>query len=367
MPVLQLSDAKQVPVQVAGHSYSIHIGNRLLDRADWLQQQIPHSQVVIVTDEHVAAHWLSNLNAAFAKRELTTIVLPAGEAQKSMANFSALTDRLVAANIRRNAVVVALGGGVIGDLAGFVAACYQRGIDIAQIPTTLLAQVDSSVGGKTAINHPAGKNLIGAFHQPIVVISDLQTLSSLPQRERRSGLAEVVKYGVIADPAFLTWLEQHQPSIDASEPHILAQAVARSCQIKAEIVASDPLENGRRAILNFGHTFAHAIEAELGYGTWLHGEAVAVGMVLATQLALRVGVLLQPDLPDRLQALLAGLHLPTQLPHAIDCDALIAHMQIDKKNLRHAIRFVLPVAPGDIVIKDDIDEIDVLAVLRAGI
>ncbi len=354
---------KTVNVTLAEHRYPIHIGSALLQDHAFLQRLIPHPQIFVISDRNVAAFWLPVLRAAFAGRDLAEFVVPPGEEQKSLANFSTIIDTMVASKRRRNGCVIALGGGVVGDLAGFVAACYQRGVDIVQIPTTLLSQVDSSVGGKTAVNHPAGKNLVGAFHHPCAVVADLDTLATLPARERVSGFAEIVKYGVIHDAAFFAWLCAQQSALLAGDVTALTQAIARSCEIKAWVVNQDPREQGLRAILNFGHTFAHAIETELGYGVWLHGEAVAVGMVLATKLAALSGHLQQVDLLPQLIELLRALQLPTALPTTIDRERLLAHMALDKKNIAATPRFIVPIRLGDVAIVDGIAAEHVLAAM----
>ena len=352
-----------VTVPLAQGSYPIHIATGLLAERDRWTALLAGRQAFVLTDENLARHWLPTLQQGLAGIDAPTLILPPGEEQKSLTQFAAVMNALVAHKRRRNAVLIALGGGVIGDLGGFAAACYQRGIACIQVPTSLLAMVDSSVGGKTAINHPASKNLIGAFHQPEAVIADLNTLGTLPVREFRSGLAEIVKYGLIADADFLGWLEQQLAALLAHDATTLAQAVARSCEHKAAIVARDPTEQGERALLNLGHTFGHAIETELGYGTWLHGEAVAVGLVLAAELAAQLGQLPDRSLAVRIRHWLHRAGLPTTLPAGIDQDALVRHMALDKKNLSSALRFILPVATGSAAIVDGIDPAAVRQVL----
>lgn len=341
-------------IDLADHRYPIVIESGLLQQRELMLQHVPHSQVFVISDQHVAAQWLTPLRDIFRERDYAEFVIPAGEEQKSLANFSSIVDAMVASKRRRNACVIALGGGVIGDLAGFVAACYQRGVDVVQIPTTLLAQVDSSVGGKTAVNHPAGKNLLGAFHHPVAVLADLNTLTTLPTRERMSGFAEIIKYGVIHDADFFAWLQTNWDALKQGETAALTHAIARSCEIKAWVVNQDPREKGLRAILNFGHTFGHSIETELGYGYWLHGEAVAAGMVLATQLALLSGHLKQPDLLPQLIAMLQRFDLPVALPESIDRERLLAHMSLDKKNVTATPRFILPIRCGEVAIIDGV-------------
>lgn len=351
-----------VDVPVDGDCYSIHIGNGLLQDNSLWQSLIGNAQAFVISDDQVAAHWLAPLQQMLSGFDYDQYIMPAGEQHKSLDQFSRIMDRMMAGKRRRNGIVIALGGGVVGDLAGFVAATYQRGCAIIQVPTTLLAMVDSSVGGKTAVNHPAGKNMIGAFHHPRAVIVDLQTLSTLPAREFAAGMAEVIKYAVIKDRAFLPWLEQHLEALVNREPQVLTDAVARSCENKARIVSRDPTEQGERALLNLGHTFGHAIETELGYGVWLHGEAVAAGMILACRLAERLDRLPDDSLRCRLLRLLQAFGLPTELPEGIDAHRLLHHMMLDKKNQRDEIRFILPNASGE---SEIVDGVPIAAVLDA--
>ncbi len=345
--------------------YPIHIGQRLLADVPFWQSLLQGRQAFLLSDDNVAPLHAPALRSALAGADLAELIIPHGEEQKSLANFSAVMDALIASRRRRNAVMIALGGGVIGDLAGFAAACYQRGMPVIQVPTTLLAQVDSSVGGKTAINHPAGKNMIGAFHQPETVVVDLDTLHTLPAREFSAGMAEVIKYGLLAEDGFLDWLEQHSAAILEKDTATLTRLIAHSCAAKAQVVAVDPDEKGLRAILNLGHTFGHALETELGYGVWLHGEAVAWGMVCACELALRTGHLTDRRLPERLRRLLAAFSLPLAHPRSADSDKLIAHMRLDKKNIDAGIRFILPLATGRVAIVNDVAVADVRATLEA--
>ena len=351
-----------VEVPVDGRSYSIHIGTGLLQDTSLWQSLIGNAQAFVISDDQVAGHWLPAVQQMLSAVDYEHYIMPAGDQHKSLDQFSRIMDRMMASKRRRNGIVIALGGGVVGDLAGFVAATYQRGCAIIQVPTTLLAMVDSSVGGKTAINHPAGKNMIGAFHHPRAVIADLQTLTTLPSREFAAGMAEVIKYAVIKDREFLPWLEQHCEALVKRHPAALIDAIARSCENKASIVSRDPTEQGERALLNLGHTFGHAIETELGYGTWLHGEAVATGVILACKLAERLGRLADDALRRRLQSLFTAFDLPVALPSDIDLLRLIEHMKLDKKNQRDEIRFVLPNANGE---SDIVDGVPVAAVLDA--
>jgi 3-dehydroquinate synthase len=336
-----------VPVSTPGHRYDIHIAaGALADPAAW--QGLPSAaQAVIVTNTTVQALHAPALQRALAShyRRITVLALPDGEAYKDWPALNQVFDHLLATGCDRKTVLFALGGGVVGDLAGFAAACYMRGVPFVQVPTTLLAQVDSSVGGKTAINHPLGKNMIGAFYQPQRVICDLATLDTLPARELAAGLAEVIKYGPIADAAFLDWIEAHLDALLAREPAALLHAVRRSCEIKAWVVGQDERESGLRAILNFGHTFGHAIEAGLGYGQWLHGEAVACGMVMAADLSVSLG-LMPPAFVERLRRLLQRAGLPVAAPASIGVDRFVELMRIDKKAEGGEIRFVVIEALG---------------------
>ena len=331
---------RTLTVELGDRSYPIYIGQSLLDNAELLTRHVDSRQVMIVTNETVAPLYLERVQAALAGRELAIVILPDGEAYKTMDSAMTVFDGLLFRRFSRSAHLVALGGGVIGDLTGFVAACYQRGIPFIQIPTTLLAQVDSSVGGKTAVNHPRGKNMIGAFHQPKCVIADMTTLDTLHDRELSAGLAEVIKYGLIRDPDFFDWLEAHIDGLMGRDPELLAQAVERSCLNKAQVVAADERESGERATLNLGHTFGHAVETGLGYGEVLHGEAVAIGMCQAADLSRRLGWLTEADV-KRIEQLLARAGLPTVPPDALDADAFLEHMAVDKKNVEGELRVIL--------------------------
>jgi 3-dehydroquinate synthase len=318
----------------------------------------------VVSDEHVAPH-LGPLTESLEKAGFRTAsaTLPAGETQKSLAAASGLYDHLAELRADRKTLVVALGGGVVGDLAGFVAATYNRGLPLLMVPTTLLAMVDSSVGGKVAVNHPRGKNLIGAFHQPVGVWIDTAMLETLPDREYRSGLAEVVKYGVILDADFFAYLEAHSRELRSRDPAAVAHVVAHSCRLKARVVEQDEREEtGLRAVLNYGHTFAHAFETVGGYGAWLHGEAVAAGMVCASRLAERRG-LIPAAVTERQIWLLEAFGLPTAPPRAWPAEQLLAVMQSDKKNLAGRLRFVLPRRLGEVALFADVPEADVIKVL----
>jgi len=326
-------------VELGSRSYPILIGTQLLARGDEVSRHVTARDVLIVTNATVAPLYVPPLRTALVDRRVVEVVLPDGEAHKTLANVSRILDVLVANRFGRDACVVALGGGVVGDVAGFAAACYQRGIAFVQVPTTLLAQVDSSVGGKTGVNHVGGKNLIGAFHQPAAVIADTSTLDTLPERELRAGLAEVVKYGLICDRDFLAWLEQHVDALLARESAALAQAIRRSCELKAQIVARDEREHGERAWLNFGHTFGHAIEAATHYTSWLHGEAVAAGMLIAADFSRACGRLTAADV-QRIGQLLSRLQLPLDV-RAIRATDALELMRMDKKVQSGRIRLVL--------------------------
>lgn len=326
-------------VNLGERSYPIHIGANLLAREDLLAARLP-SQVLIVSNEIVAPLYLDRLLERLPGKQIATLILPDGEAYKCMDSAMRAFDALLERKFSRNACIVALGGGVIGDLAGFVAACYQRGVPFAQIPTTLLAQVDSSVGGKTAVNHPRGKNMIGAFHQPMLVLADTGVLDTLPDRELSAGLAEIVKYGLIRDPEFFLWLEQNLEALLNRDPQALAYAIERSCRNKAEVVAADERETGERATLNLGHTFGHAIETGTGYGAYLHGEAVAIGMCQAADLSRRLGWLTDADV-ERIVAILRRARLPVAPPPTMDEELFLDIMAVDKKNLDGKLRLIL--------------------------
>jgi 3-dehydroquinate synthase len=336
----------QVRIELGERSYPIAIGRGLLaDPATWAGLPAA-STALVVTNDTVAPLYLAALRDALGAhyRRVLEVVLPDGEQHKDWATLNLVFDALLGGGCDRKTVLFALGGGVVGDMTGFAAACYMRGVPFVQVPTTLLAQVDSSVGGKTAINHPLGKNMVGAFYQPARVVCDLDTLRTLPPREYAAGLAEVIKYGPIADMAFLDWLEAQLDPLLARDPAALARAVQRSCEIKAEVVGQDERESGLRAILNFGHTFGHAIEAGLGYGAWLHGEAVGCGMVMAAELSHGLG-LVDAAFVARLRRLVEAAGLPVRAPD-LGADRWLALMRLDKKSEAGDIRFVVIEAPG---------------------
>jgi 3-dehydroquinate synthase len=338
-----------ITVSLGERSYPIHIGAGLLSGSAELVAATPAKQVLIVTNETIAPIYLARVETAFADRQRRSLILPDGEQYKNLDGFGRIIDELIDGGFHRDACVVALGGGVIGDLAGFAAACYQRGIDFVQLPTTLLAQVDSAVGGKTAVNHPRAKNMIGAFHQPVAVVIDTDTLATLPPRELAAGLAEVIKYGLIVDLEFFEWLETVLPRLLAQDPALLARAIRRCCEIKAAIVAEDEHEHGRRALLNLGHTFGHAIEALGGYGTHLHGEAVAIGMQMAAETSVELGMIDAAD-AARVGALLERAGLPTRLS-GISIRDMLGRMRLDKKAGSAGMRLVLLERLGSAVVE----------------
>lgn len=351
-------DVRTLTVDLGERAYPIHIGPGVLADAARLRPALPAGPLLVVSNETVAPLYLARLREGLAGRQADALVLPDGERHKTLESFRRITDRLAAGGCTRDGAVVALGGGVISDLAGFAAACYMRGIAFVACPTTLLAQVDASVGGKTGVNHPSGKNLIGAFHQPAGVFVDTDTLATLPEREFRSGLAEVVKAALICDAPFFQWLEQHADALAAREAGALAEAIERACRIKAAIVAADERECGRRALLNLGHTFAHAIETETGYGRFLHGEAVAMGLAMAAWLSVRTG--LTRASAERLERLLERMGLATRAPGELAPERLLERMRLDKKALAGRLRLVLLEEIGHATVRDDVPDRAVL-------
>ena len=345
-----MTAAHTITVNLGDRSYPIVIGAGLLNGGFDLSKFVNGPDCLIVSNEIVAPLYRDRILPNLAGKAVTTIDLPDGESYKSVASLQAVIDRLVESGANRDTTVIALGGGVVGDIAGFAAACYMRGVAFIQVPTTLLAQVDASVGGKTGVNHAEGKNLIGAFHQPQVVMIDTDTLDSLPDRELKAGLAEVIKYGVICDIEFFAWLEDNMQALLEKEPLALARAIQRSCELKATVVAEDERESGHRVILNFGHTFGHAIENCQGYGEWLHGEAVATGMIMAAELS-GIG---DGDV-ERLRVLLKKTGLPVS-PPAIDGQDWLRTMGMDKKVKQKQLRFVLLRALGDAYLATSYDK-----------
>lgn len=356
-------NVRELQVELGERRYPIRIGRGLLDDPAALAALVTGRHALVVTDANVAPYYLARVQAALAGKTTATLVLPAGEQEKTLARFADVIAALAALGASRDATVVALGGGVVGDLAGFAAACWMRGVRFVQLPTTLLAMVDSSVGGKTAVDLPQGKNLVGAFHQPAAVLADVATLDTLPPRELRAGLAEVVKYGAIGDAAFFAWLEHNAEALLARDPDALAHAIATSCAHKAAIVARDETEQGERMLLNFGHTFGHAIETEQGYGGLLHGEAISVGMVLAARLSADLSRAPWSD-TARLAALLSRLELPVELPPGLSGGALLARMRLDKKAVSGAVRLILWTGLGQAEVVNGVSDADILPVLE---
>ena len=353
----------RVEVDLAERSYPIFIGQGLLKDAALLGRAVKSRQVMLVSNETVAPLYASAVETALQDRQLARVVLPDGESYKTLQTLETILTALLEQRFERGCTVVALGGGVVGDVAGFAAACYQRGVSFVQVPTTLLAQVDSAVGGKTAVNHALGKNMIGAFHQPVAVVADLDTLNTLADRELRAGLAEVIKYGLIRDVEFFEWLESHLPQLLARAPAALTHAIRRSCENKADVVGRDEQESGERALLNLGHTFGHAIEHALGYGSWLHGEAVAAGMCMAARLSAAMGSISHTT-SERVVRLIAAAGLPTFPPAEVPAEQLLQAMQLDKKNRDGRIRFVLLDAIGHASLRNDYDPAALTDVLQ---
>jgi len=342
-------------VDLGERSYPIYIDSNLLSEKHLLSKHIRAKRICIVSNNIVAPLYLEKLKSQLADYSVDELILPDGEAEKSLTNFDKIMSHLLANGHGRDTTLIALGGGVIGDITGFAAACYQRGIDFIQVPTTVLSQVDSSVGGKTAINHPLGKNMVGAFYQPKAVIIDIDSLTTLPVREFNAGMAEVIKYGILGDADFFNWLELNQEQIKSGVQSKLIEMIEICCQCKADIVSADETEAGVRALLNLGHTFGHAIEAEQGYGKWLHGEAVSTGMVLAAKLAVAMNLLEVSDL-RRIEQLLSFFDLPLDAPENMGFDEFIKHMRRDKKNLAGKLRFIVPTAIGQSEMRDDVSE-----------
>jgi 3-dehydroquinate synthase len=354
-----------VAVELGSRSYPIHIGAGLLQRPELIAPHLSQNKAALVTNPMVGELYLdalaSGLNGIGVG--VVPIVVPEGESQKTWETLNAIFDQLLAHRCERKTTVIALGGGVVGDLAGFAAAVYLRGVPFIQIPTTLLAQVDSSVGGKTGVNHPAGKNMIGAFHQPRLVLADTSTLNTLPDRELSAGLAEVIKYGLIRDRAFFEWLERDMERLTARDPAALARAVRRSCELKAEVVAEDERETGVRALLNLGHTFGHAIETGLGFGTWLHGEAVAAGTMLAARLSQKLGWLTNADV-SRISDLFRRARLPVEAPD-LGARRYLELMGLDKKVEQGRLRLVLLESIGSARVTADFSQQSLDEVLEA--
>jgi 3-dehydroquinate synthase len=357
---------KTLHVELGERTYPITIGQGLLDVSSLLTDHVAGRQVMVVSNEVVAPLYLQRVLGNLRGYEQASVVLPDGEQYKNLETLNLIFDALLERRFNRSCTLVALGGGVVGDMTGFAAACYQRGTAFIQIPTTLLAQVDSSVGGKTGVNHPMGKNMIGAFHQPRCVVIDTDTLNTLDERQLAAGLAEVIKYGLIRDARFFRWLEAHMEMLLGRDPDTLSRAIQRSCLIKSEIVAADERETGQRALLNFGHTFGHAIETGTGYGKWLHGEAVAAGMCLAADLSARHGWLDGADV-GRLKRLLQRAGLPTRHPSDLTASDFIGLMAVDKKVKDTGLRLVLLTAIGNAVVTSEFQRELLSATLEAAV
>ena len=344
-------------VNLGERSYPIYIGRSLLSNTEKLLAHIKGCQVLVVTNTAIAPiylHGILDILSTKSSLKVDSVVLPDGEAYKNLETLNQIFSRLLELGHNRTTTLIALGGGVVGDMAGFAAAAYQRGVDFIQIPTTLLAQVDSSVGGKTGVNHLLGKNMIGAFHQPNCVLIDIEVLQTLPKREFIAGMAEVIKYGLIWDEEFWQWLEGHVEDLMMLEPEALSYAIKRSCEIKAKVVAEDERESGVRAILNLGHTFGHAVETELGYGEWLHGEAVGLGMMMAVDLSYRMG-LVKEIVVEKTERMLARIGLPRAAPAILTCEGIMARMAVDKKVIDGRLRLVLLDKLGHAIVTEDID------------
>ena len=352
-------------VDLGDRSYPIHIGPGLLAQSELLTPHIHGRQVMIVTNETVAPLYLEQVKAACAGYQCDTVILPDGEVFKTLESVNLIFDGLLEARHNRTTTLIALGGGVVGDITGFAAASYQRGVNFIQIPTTLLSQVDSSVGGKTGVNHALGKNMIGAFHQPQCVIADTDTLNTLPERELRAGFAEVIKYGLICDAPFFDWLENNYQAVLNCDTDALIYTLQRSCQSKADVVAKDERESGIRAILNLGHTFGHAIETAQGYGNWLHGEAVAAGMVMAADLSARLGWVSRAD-AKRSRALVEASGLPALPPQEMTAEQFTELMAVDKKVIDGALRLVLLKGIGEAVVTSNFELSALAETFKAG-
>lgn len=346
---------KKLLVDLGDRSYPLYIGQNLLAETELFKAAIKGKKVMIVSNDIVAPLYLEACKKTLKDYQIDEVILPDGEQYKNLATFEVILSSLLEKKHARDTTIIALGGGVIGDMAGFAASAYQRGVPFIQVPTTLLAQVDSSVGGKTAVNHPLGKNMIGAFYQPQAVVIDIECLKTLPAREFAAGMAEVIKYGIIYDADFFTWLELNIKNIKSLHPDSIIYMLQRCCAIKAEVVALDEKESGIRALLNLGHTFGHAIEAEQGYGNWLHGEAVAVGMILAAKTSLKLGLITIAE-AHRMSALIEQFDLPLMSPSEMRYQHFAEHMQLDKKVLKGKLHLVLPTSVGSSALFDNVSE-----------
>lgn len=347
---------QQIQVQLGDRSYPIYIGQDLMSNSELFARYLTNKKALIVSNDTIAPLYLQKIQQAMSVcARVETVILPDGEKFKDLQHLDYIFTGLLEHNFARDSILVALGGGVVGDMTGFAAACYQRGIDFIQVPTTLLSQVDSSVGGKTAVNHPLGKNMIGAFYQPKSVIIDTLCLTTLPANEFAAGMAEVIKYGIIWDADFFQWLEANVEALKLLQTDALTYAIAKCCQIKADVVEQDETEQGVRALLNLGHTFGHAIEAEMGYGVWLHGEAVAAGTILAAKTAHKLN-LLDGQSVERICQLMLAFDLPIKAPESMGIEHFLKHMRRDKKVLAGKIRLVLPTGIGQADVFIDVSE-----------
>lgn len=346
---------KTLTVELGDRSYPIYIGQDLINRPELYSQHIRGKQVLIVTNTTIAPLYLDTIKNALGSYSVEEVILPDGEEYKTLQTLDLIMTALLEKRLDRSVTLIALGGGVIGDMAGFAASCYQRGVDFIQVPTTLLSQVDSSVGGKTAVNHPLGKNMIGAFYQPRCVIADIDTLNTLDDQQLSAGLAEVIKYGILGNETFFEWQEENMSDLIGRVPEKLIYAVERSCQDKADIVAQDERESGIRALLNLGHTFGHAIEAGMGYGKWLHGEAVAAGMAMAMDLSERSGWVSKEE-SQRVINLIEAANLPTKAPQELSAERMLELMSVDKKASQGMIRLILAKSIGESVMTADYDQ-----------
>lgn len=356
---MTMPKTEKLTVELGDRSYPIYIGSGILQVPGLLKEHIKGNQVMVVTNETVAPLYLQQLLSLFEPTlNVATIVLPDGEQYKTLQSIDLIYDALLVNKFNRSATLVALGGGVIGDMTGFAAATYQRGINFIQIPTTLLSQVDSSVGGKTGVNHRLGKNMIGAFYQPKCVLIDIDVLSTLPERELSAGLAEVIKYGVICDIKFFEWLEENVGALLDKNDDALKKAIKVSCKRKADVVAEDEKESGIRATLNYGHTFGHAIEASMGYGKWLHGEAVGAGMTIAADLSFKLGLILEEE-SLRIKRLCENAKLPTRKPSGMTSDEFMKYMSVDKKNISDKVTLILLKEIGCAFVTDEVANIDI--------
>lgn len=347
-----MSEYSTLQVDLGKRSYPIYIGENLLDQTDILKKHIPGNSALIVSNETVAPLYLKKVEALLSGLRYHSVILPDGEEYKNLDVLNTIFDALLTHRLDRNTTIIALGGGVVGDMAGFAAATYQRGVHLIQIPTTLLSQVDSSVGGKTGVNHPLGKNMIGAFYQPRAVIADTNTLDTLDDRQLSAGLAEVIKYGLIRDAGFFDWIDQNMDALLQRDHQALAYAIKVSCQTKAGIVAADERESGQRALLNLGHTFGHAIETGMGYGAWLHGEAVGAGMCIAAKMSALLGWLNEEQV-QRTIAIMQRARLPTTAPESLGEQQFLDLMSVDKKVLDGVLRLILLKGIGHAVVTSD--------------